>query len=81
MIESVTIYTWYFYILHINVLLLLAVYRFVVAYLRTMSVSRLYSFDDRTIKEYGAVDSMEIGMGNRSTDQTRLDSTYLYCTM
>jgi hypothetical protein len=32
-----------------------------------MTVSRLYNLDDRMINEYGAVDGMRIGRGNRST--------------
>jgi hypothetical protein len=38
-----------------------------VAYLTTLSVSRLYGDDDRMINEYGAVGGMKIGRGNRIT--------------
>jgi hypothetical protein len=40
---------------------------FFVGYLTTLSASRLHSDGDKTINEYGAVDGMRIGRGNRST--------------
>jgi hypothetical protein len=41
-------------------------YVFLVAYLTTLSVSRLYSVDDTLIKECGAVVGMSIEGGKRS---------------
>jgi hypothetical protein len=44
-----------------------------------LSVSKLYSFDDGVIKEYGAVKGMKIGRGNRST-QRKSAPVLLYAT-
>jgi hypothetical protein len=36
-------------------------------YIKTLSVSRLYSISDRMSNEYGAVGGMRIGRGSQST--------------
>jgi hypothetical protein len=39
----------------------------IICYLTTLSVSGLYSVDERMIKEYGALSGLELGRRNRST--------------
>jgi hypothetical protein len=40
---------------------------FLVGYLTTLSILRLYSIDDRMINKCGAVGGMGVGRGNQST--------------
>jgi hypothetical protein len=42
---------------------------FYIVYLMTLSVSRISSVNDKGINEYGSIDGMGIGRGNRSTSR------------